>query len=73
MRVSPYIPVPWVASLLYGAVLAGGRCDVTGSAEGPGVPRVRVLVVDDQRLIRDGIASLPSIRPGIEVVGTAGR
>ncbi|MEV1081279.1 response regulator transcription factor [Streptomyces sp. NPDC050211] len=32
---------------------------------------VRVLVVDDQRLIRDGIASLLSIWPGIEVVGTA--
>ncbi|MER6957518.1 MULTISPECIES: response regulator transcription factor [unclassified Streptomyces] len=36
----------------------------------PAAP-VRVLVVDDQRLIRDGIASLLSIRPGIEVVGTA--
>ncbi|MFE6282175.1 response regulator [Streptomyces sp. NPDC057877] len=35
------------------------------------VPPVRVLVVDDQRLIRDGIASLLSIRPGIVVVGTA--
>ncbi|MGI5194838.1 response regulator [Streptomyces sp. CA-288835] len=34
-------------------------------------PPVRVLVVDDQRLIRDGIASLLSIRPGIVVVGTA--
>jgi DNA-binding NarL/FixJ family response regulator len=32
---------------------------------------VRVLVVDDQRLIRDGIAALLSIRPGIEIVGTA--
>ncbi|WP_210586176.1 response regulator transcription factor [Streptomyces sp. GESEQ-35] len=32
---------------------------------------VRVLVVDDQQLIRDGIASLLSIRPGISVVGTA--
>ncbi|MEU2792827.1 response regulator transcription factor [Streptomyces sp. NPDC007100] len=32
---------------------------------------VRVLVVDDQRLIRDGIAALLSIRPGITVVGTA--
>lgn len=32
---------------------------------------MRVLVVDDQRLIRDGIASLLSIRPGIEIVGTA--
>lgn len=31
----------------------------------------RVLVVDDQRLIRDGIASLLGIQPGIEVVGTA--
>ncbi len=35
------------------------------------VPNVRVLVVDDQRLMRDGIASLLSIQPGIEVVGTA--
>ncbi|QYX75658.1 response regulator [Streptomyces akebiae] len=34
-------------------------------------PAVRVLVVDDQTLIRDGIASLLSIRPGIAVVGTA--
>ena len=34
-------------------------------------PPVRVLVVDDQTLIRDGIASLLSIRPGITVVGTA--
>ncbi|MFI1720704.1 response regulator [Streptomyces sp. NPDC020489] len=32
---------------------------------------VRVLVVDDQTLIRDGIASLLSIRPGLTVVGTA--
>ncbi|MEU7579884.1 response regulator transcription factor [Streptomyces sp. NPDC041068] len=38
--------------------------------EGAAAP-VRVLVVDDQRLIRDGIASLLSIRPGIAVVGTA--
>jgi DNA-binding NarL/FixJ family response regulator len=32
---------------------------------------IRVLVVDDQRLIRDGIASLLSLRPGLEVVGVA--
>jgi DNA-binding NarL/FixJ family response regulator len=32
---------------------------------------VRVLVVDDQQLIREGIASLLSIQPGITVVGTA--
>lgn len=32
---------------------------------------IRVLVVDDQRLMRDGIASLLSIQEGIEVVGTA--
>ena len=31
----------------------------------------RCSAVSDQRLIRDGIASLLSIRPGIEVVGTA--
>ena len=33
---------------------------------------VRVLVVDDQRLIRESIASLLSIQDGVEVVGTAG-
>jgi DNA-binding NarL/FixJ family response regulator len=32
---------------------------------------VRVLVVDDQRLIRESIASLLDIQPGINVVGTA--
>lgn len=32
---------------------------------------VRVLVVDDQRLVRDGISSLLSIQPGIRVVGSA--
>jgi DNA-binding NarL/FixJ family response regulator len=32
---------------------------------------VRVLVVDDQRLLRDGIASLLEIQEGISVVGTA--
>ena len=34
-------------------------------------PPVRVLVADDQQLIREGIASLLGIQPGIEVVGTA--
>lgn len=32
---------------------------------------VRVLVVDDQRLMRDGIASLLKMQDAIEVVGTA--
>jgi DNA-binding NarL/FixJ family response regulator len=32
---------------------------------------VRVLIVDDQQLIREGIGSLLSIQEGIEVVGTA--
>jgi DNA-binding NarL/FixJ family response regulator len=35
-------------------------------------PAVRVLVVDDQQLIRESIASLLAIQPGITVVGTAG-
>jgi DNA-binding NarL/FixJ family response regulator len=30
-----------------------------------------VLVVDDQRLMRDGIASLLGLQPGIDVIGTA--
>ncbi|HEX6481838.1 MAG TPA: response regulator transcription factor [Ktedonobacteraceae bacterium] len=32
---------------------------------------VRVLVVDDQRLMREGIASLLQIQDGVEVIGTA--
>ncbi len=32
---------------------------------------VRVLVVDDQQLVRDGIASLLGVQEGIAVVGTA--
>jgi len=32
---------------------------------------VRVLVVDDQQLIRDGIASMLDVQTGISVVGTA--
>jgi DNA-binding NarL/FixJ family response regulator len=39
-------------------------------ADGATAP-VRVLVVDDQQLIREGIASLLSIQPGITVVGMA--
>ncbi|GAA1017615.1 DNA-binding response regulator [Acrocarpospora pleiomorpha] len=34
--------------------------------------QVRVLVVDDQQLIRESIASLLDIQPGITVVGMAG-
>lgn len=33
---------------------------------------VRLLIVDDQRLLREGIASLLNLQNGIEVVGTAG-
>ena len=36
-----------------------------------GQPAIRVLVVDDQQLIREGIASLLNIQEGITVVGTA--
>ena len=32
---------------------------------------IRVMVVDDQHLIREGIASLLNIQDGITVVGTA--
>lgn len=32
---------------------------------------IRVLVVDDQRLMREGIASLLSIQEGIDVIGSA--
>ena len=32
---------------------------------------VRVFVVDDQELVREGITALLGIQPGIEVVGSA--
>jgi DNA-binding NarL/FixJ family response regulator len=32
---------------------------------------IKILVVDDQALVREGIASLLAIQPGIEVLGTA--
>lgn len=32
---------------------------------------IRVMIVDDQLLMRDGLASLLDIQPGIDVVGTA--
>ncbi|WP_329376217.1 response regulator transcription factor [Streptomyces sp. NBC_01351] len=35
----------------------------------PARPDVRVLVVDDQQLVREGIASLLGIQPGITVTG----
>lgn len=37
----------------------------------PGTPDVTVLVADDQRLVREGIASLLAIQDGISVVGEA--
>ena len=33
---------------------------------------IRVLVVDDQQLVRDGIVSLLRIQPGLTIVGAAG-
>jgi DNA-binding NarL/FixJ family response regulator len=44
---------------------------VTGGAPVPPDPVIRVLVADDQELIREGIASLLGIQQGITVVGTA--
>lgn len=32
---------------------------------------IRVLIVDDQHLVRDGIASLLALQQGIAMVGTA--
>lgn len=70
-----------------GAPDATGTPDATGAMGTPDVPGapntpgtrdalstpdpVHVLVVDDQELVREGIASLLGIQPGIRVVGTA--
>lgn len=50
-----------------------------GPAENPGMSvesdatrPIRVLVVDDQTLVREGLVALIGLLPGMEVVGTAG-
>lgn len=43
-----------------------------GEAEKGGRDEVRVLVVDDQQLVRDGIVSLLHVQPGLTIVGDAG-
>ncbi|MFC8449978.1 response regulator [Kitasatospora sp. NPDC057223] len=43
---------------------------MTAGATGDGVP-ARVLVVDDQTVVREGIVMLLGLLPGIEVVGSA--
>jgi DNA-binding NarL/FixJ family response regulator len=40
--------------------------------EGPGEKAARVLVVDDQTVVREGIVMLLGLLPGVEVVGAAG-
>jgi len=41
---------------------------VTGT---PGPDQIRVLIADDQRVVRDGLAMLVALIDGVEVVGTA--
>jgi CheY-like chemotaxis protein len=38
---------------------------------GRGVPVIRVLVADDQRVVREGLVMLLGLLPGVEVVGAA--
>jgi DNA-binding NarL/FixJ family response regulator len=46
---------------------------MTGAADQGGEPvsPVRVLAADDQRVVREGLAMLLGLLPGVEVVGTA--
>jgi DNA-binding NarL/FixJ family response regulator len=39
--------------------------------EPEGTPRIRVLIADDQRVVREGLTMLVSLIDGVEVVGTA--
>ena len=66
-RVRLRLPVTVDPARGEGAVMAGGRT-------APGVVRMtaRVLVVDDQTVVREGLTLLLGLLPGIEVVGSAG-
>jgi DNA-binding NarL/FixJ family response regulator len=46
---------------------------VTGpvASDGTGPPPVRVLIADDQKIVREGLVSLLRLLPGIDVVGAA--
>jgi DNA-binding NarL/FixJ family response regulator len=44
---------------------------MTQAADTPSRAPIRVLAADDQRVVREGLALLLSLLPGIEVVGTA--
>ena len=40
------------------------------AAPGPG--RIRVLIADDQRVVRDGLNMLVALIDGVDVLGSAG-
>jgi DNA-binding NarL/FixJ family response regulator len=44
---------------------------VPGGRDGDGRAPVRVLIADDQKIVREGLVSLLSLLPGIDVVGAA--
>ncbi|RPJ36994.1 MAG: PAS domain S-box protein, partial [Planctomycetaceae bacterium] len=47
------------------------RAEAEGQAQGEGDGRLRVLLVDDHEIVRQGMASLLSEQPNIEIVGQA--
>jgi DNA-binding NarL/FixJ family response regulator len=44
---------------------------MAGDRDGTGQAPVRVLIADDQKIVREGLVSLLSLLPGIDVVGAA--
>ena len=44
---------------------------MTGTDQTAGAEPIRVLAADDQRVVREGLALLLSLLPGVEVAGTA--
>jgi DNA-binding NarL/FixJ family response regulator len=48
-----------------------GNGDATGNGDSTGLAPVRVLIADDQKIVREGLVSLLSLLPGIDVVGAA--
>jgi PAS domain S-box-containing protein len=72
---APIASLPSPSGASPGHVGVSARADVAGKlnvlTESPSTARIRILLVDDHRIVRQGLTQLLSQDPGMEVVGEA--